>query len=395
MPSQFDPLAFLGPQRRASSDSGSLNFITENTATPAYQKATQFEQQDQSRETQLEADRLALAEKRLTQPTRLRKMEADTSQAEVGAKYAEPVAKAGLRQQNATAANTEMTGFYKSLDLLNNNDPEGAKEAARRSGQELPDAVVQDARLRSVITSVAKKAQDLYPERPRDQQAYIKGQMEEIQRRTTAGEPLDRIMPQQMPAGAPVPPEENRSAKNTFELLPGKGKDPTTGQPVEGMWSHNRETGERTFTAGESVSSRSGSGAKLPADVATSKWLVDNGIAPDETTAWNMVREGRANPTKLRTSIYNNALRSTFGNAKKAEEITTGAMKFIEGQQPKPGPRLQPQPSDPGAAPPGATYDRPEISQAREAIAKGADRRKVEERLKKMNVQFNSADLDL
>lgn len=55
----------------------------------------------------------------------------------------------------------------------------------------------------------------------------------------------------------------------------------------------------------------------------------------------------------------------------------------------------KPQPSTPGVAPSGVQYDNPRISEAREAIARGADRAKVEQRLKQMRVDFNSADLDL
>lgn len=120
------------------------------------------------------------------------------------------VAQAGtnLRKANADALNTEQTGFYKSLDLLNAGQTDAAKEVARRFGQEIPDSVVNDAELRSALTAAAKRAQEVYPNRPQDQQAYISGQVKRIQQLREAGQPvgnpIDNYTP---PEGAPVPQE--------------------------------------------------------------------------------------------------------------------------------------------------------------------------------------------
>lgn len=199
-------------------------------------------------------------------------------------------ARTGLRQATATALNTEMQAFHKSLDLLNAGQTDAAIEVARRAGQEIPQPVIDNAELRAGVTQAAKTAQQLYPNRPRDQQAYIQGFIENIQTNRSGMSANDPTAPYNV-AGAPTPPETS--------------VDPKT---------------------------------STPAEVATANWLIQNGVAPDAKTAWDMVRQSRSNPMQVRSQIYRTALQTTFGNAQKAQEITDQAMRYIEsGSVPAPG----------------------------------------------------------
>lgn len=210
-----------------------LRLIEANPATEAYQRGTQFAQQQKANDLQIEGRMLSNAENMAAAPHRLRTVEASAdvagvnaqyaapraaaglrsaeagaTTAEVNARYAEPNAAAGLRQKNAAALNAEMQGFYKSLDLLNAGDPASAAEVARMTGQALPPEVVQDAELRQAVTQIAARAQQLYPNRPADQQQFIQGQMHGLKERAEKGEQIfTPTTPYEMPQDAPQPPE--------------------------------------------------------------------------------------------------------------------------------------------------------------------------------------------
>ncbi len=222
----------------------------------------------------------------------------------VNADVGERSADARVRGANAGAVSAEMQGFYKSLDLLNAGQTEAAVEVASQYGQEIPQEVLNNGEVRAAVTRAAKHSQELYPNRPRDQQAFIQGFIKDMAERRAAGQPVNDPTAVYGVTGAPSVPEIS--------------------------------TTEQT---------------QKPADVAIAEWLVANKVAPNAQAAWEMVRQSRSNPMLMRTQIYNNALRSTFGNPEKAEEITTKAMQFI-------GQAGTAQPANP-AAPAPATPQQP------------------------------------
>jgi hypothetical protein len=291
----------------------SIDFIDENPAIAAYQKAQKFDQDQRSGELDIEGKQRTNNFNRAADPNRLRKLGAETTSAEgdaavntgtvdsriansaAGASLANTnastaaaeapfkidqtesgarTARAGadvasatvpvkieeegtrLRQQRATAVNTEMQGFYKSLDLLNSGDVEGAKAAAEAVGHPLPDVVVNDNRVRDVVTTAAKRAKELYPDRPANQQAYIEAQLGEVKQRIASGQPPDRYTSYTMPSGAPAPVESN--ATSSYEMLPATRANPQTGQPEQGYLHHDRKSGETEFVSGTTISSRNG-----------------------------------------------------------------------------------------------------------------------------------------
>jgi hypothetical protein len=199
-----------------------VQFITSNPAIDEFNRANQVAADQQAKDLNLQKAQVDTALTTAAAPTKLRTINAQadlaTTNAAKGAAelpYAGPLAAARVNQANAStraslaaAKNSEMQGFYKSLDLANSGDMEGAKAVAARTGQKIPDEVLNNANLRATITAVAKRAQELYPNRPANQQAYIKAQMDTLQLLVQSGQHPDAVMqPYVMPQGAPQPPD--------------------------------------------------------------------------------------------------------------------------------------------------------------------------------------------
>jgi hypothetical protein len=245
-----------------TSSKPTLPFISSNPAIEAFRAGEQAALQRELADLELAAapSRLRMinaqadtaeANARLAQGT----LQPRIAQAEVEARYAEPAAQARLRQQNAAALNAEMAGFYKSLDLLNAGRVEEAQMVARATGQQIPPEVVNNATLRGLITATAKRAQELYPDRPAAQQSYIDAQMQSLRRRREAGEPLDALLqPYTMPPGAP-PPQE--TTKGSYDLVYRQEIDPATGQTIVRASRFDKKTGEITPIEGEGAFLRS------------------------------------------------------------------------------------------------------------------------------------------
>lgn len=302
-------------------------------------------------------------------------------------------AQTGLRQANATALNSEMQSFYKSLELLNAGNTDAAKTVAEASGHPLPDVVINNAEVRQAVTAAAARAKELYPDRPKEQQAYIEARIKAIAEQRGQGQaPNEPTAAYTMPPGAPEPTEDN--SRGYFEWVEGKGVDPATGQTVAGTWKIDRYSGTEEFTPGQSVSSHAagrGGAGHDPANVATAKWLIDKGIAKTPEEAWTMVNTGKSNPQAMATQVYNAALRSTFGNSDKAKKIVQ-EWQTLNAQRPMapgapaaaPAPTAPARPAAPAAAAPAPSSD--PLARARDAIARGADRNAVIQRLQQAGI---------
>jgi hypothetical protein len=243
-----------------------LSFIDQNPATAAFRRGEEADRANRLRDLQTQGQIAANQEQAAGAPHRLRTMEAGADIAQVNAQYAEPRARAGLRSSNAAALNSEMQGFYKSLELLNAGDTASAMEIARRTGQQIPREVIENAEVRAAVTQAAQHAMQTYPNRPRDQQAYIQSYLEGLAERQQQGGPAHDPRALYQVPGAPEVPE----------IGAGTQRNP-------------------------------------PADVAMAEWLIQYGVAASPQEAWDLVRRARTNPDAIRAQIFGRALTPEMG----------------------------------------------------------------------------------
>jgi hypothetical protein len=247
-----------------------------------------------------------------TVDTRIRQGAASSRLAEVNADVADrtadakvETAQAGARSASARAAQAEMDGFFKSLELLNAGDVASAQEVARMTGQQIPQQVIDDAQLRREITEAANYAKTAYPNRPKDAQAYMQGYLKQRLARHAEGQTQYDPTAVYTVEGAPQPPEISSTAQQ-----------------------------------------------HQAAELQVAQWLINNKVAANAQEAWDMVRRSKANPQTIYAQVYNNALRSTFGDQKKAKQIADEFMMQMNAGVPGTQPA---RPAAPAAAPvPGA-----------------------------------------
>jgi hypothetical protein len=277
---------------------GTINFITTNPSTAAYDEGIAAAQKSHLDDLAIGAKMLDNAENLAAAPSRLRKVRADTDravadaavatgtvdpriaqaqsaaslagtnayvagqtapykidEAAFGARTARagadvavetaPVkvetARTGLRTAKAHALTAEMDGFYKSLDLANSGRVDEAKAVAQATGQQIPDVVFQNAEVRAAISAAAQRAKEAYPNRPRDQQTFIQGYIQDMAQRRQGGQAANApAAPYQVP-GAPEPPED--TTKSSYEIVHRQETD-ANGQPVVRSYTFNKTTGE-------------------------------------------------------------------------------------------------------------------------------------------------------
>lgn len=236
--------------------------------------------------------------------SRLAGVNADVGERTADAKV--QTAQAGARSASANAIKAEMEGFYKSLEFLNAGDEASAQYVAQQYGSQIPPQVVQDAGLRKEITDAANYAKTTYPNRPKDQQLYIQGFIK------------TRLA-------------QKASAQSQGEQA---GYDPTAVYNVP-----NAPTPPEIATTSQQ---------HAPADIQTAQWLVANGVANNAAEAWALVKQARANPQTIYASVFNNAVRASFGDTAKAKKTADDFMKFLG--QVSTTPAAAPAPAAPGAA---------------------------------------------
>lgn len=219
--------------------------------------------------------------------------EARATEEEASAGVAKPKAEAGLRQVRATATNTEMEPFYKAVGMLEKGDVDAARETARRAGQEIPGDILSQADLRTAVVTAAKNAQQIYPNRPKLQQDYIQKYVDETRKRVASGGSADEPLAPYTVPNAPPAPEETQVVRDRWQAFPSERVNPATGQPEKGYIKFNSADGEAEFVPGTQITGKAGgAGTQDPAAVRTAKWLVDNKIAPDLNTGYQMARAG-------------------------------------------------------------------------------------------------------
>jgi hypothetical protein len=97
-------------------------------------------------------------------------------------------------------------------------------------------------------------------------------------------------------------------------------------------------------------------GAK-PAEVSTAEWLIQQHVAPDAQTAWQMVRSARADPEKSRAGIYKAWMDALTKGAmgapdpvelqKQAQDATDKTLKYLD-EEPAAGAGATPSSAKPG-----------------------------------------------
>ena len=225
-----------------------LDFIDSNPATDAFQKGQILHQQEMAREIAAEGQMLQNVETRAAAPSRLRTVNANANTAEtnayvqgqtadskitsekanasknvadasvatqtVGTRVAQEGAR--LRSANAAAVTAEMQGFHESLKLLNAGQTEAALEVARRTGQTIPQEVINNSEVRLAVTRAAKLAEENYPNRPKDQQSFMTGFLKDMADRKANGEPInDPRTPYQVQGIQPARARDQRQAEHT------------------------------------------------------------------------------------------------------------------------------------------------------------------------------------
>lgn len=157
-------------------------------------------------------------------------------------------AEAGLRQQQATANTANLAQFYKVVDLLQAGNIDAARQLAEMGGQKLPPGMFENAQMRSTLALVAARAKEMYPNRPADQEKFIKAFLQNIQQAKEQGAPTDQ--PQQVydVPGAPQP-QESTGAHN-FDIY-NRSETGPDGKPVVKSYSFDKRTGTSTPIEGE------------------------------------------------------------------------------------------------------------------------------------------------
>jgi hypothetical protein len=241
-----------------------------------------------------------------TEPARIETAQAGAQSATAGARTATSNANvseqtegtrveqagANLRSTEAATKRTEAQGLHDALDRLDKGDIDGAAAIMKQHGEELPQAMIDNADMRAALKTVTAEAIRIYPNRPKDQMAYLHGWLSHLKERMEQGQRAsDPTAPLNVP-GAPEPPVYSA---------------PNTQHP--------------------------------PADVATAEWLVSKGIAKNPNEAWEIVRHSRSNPQAMQAQIFSRALQATGGDAEAANKITND---FIKSLTPAPTPTPAP-----------------------------------------------------
>jgi hypothetical protein len=330
-----------------------INFITSNPATDEFRKAEEAARETASHGLKMrsglrqedEADQTwGDRRRRVTAETDLTVTRAGVAKAE--APYAAPMAATRLRQATAAATHAELQDWYKANELLEQGQHEAAQEVARRVGKPLPQAAISNAAVRQGIAAINKRAQELYPDRPRMQQTYITSQMQVANARIKDNKEDPAVVwgsmrhegVYAMPDGAPTPPDTKTTFANRFEALPKKRINPDTGKEEIGYVPFDRTNSEEgEFRPGEVLGKRGGGGAagggrlsvfqqkragwlevypgdekgaldfannkKTMSEPDIAKWAIaaaQRDIANDKTLQYNSVKRGEALKQKIR-----------------------------------------------------------------------------------------------
>lgn len=196
-----------------------VNYITEDPAIAEFNRANKVADEETQRDIANKSAAFNLQQSQAEGPLKLRAMTAAAQTAEAKAPYAGQEAAADLAAKRASTASTisgmnnaqarlHMEAFTKSMDALDQGDVEGAKRISQSVGDQLPDQVIQNSQMRAAIKAITAQAQQLYPNRPKDQMAYIHAHIGELASRAQSGQAIEpQTAPYRQAPGAPEIPE--------------------------------------------------------------------------------------------------------------------------------------------------------------------------------------------
>lgn len=165
----------------------------------------------------------------------------------------------GVRQAELNAANTELAQLKTQLDMIDAGRVDEAKLMASQTGRQIPQAVIDSAELRTTLKAVITEAEKRFPNRPRDQQAYIKAHMDTLA--AGSSNPSSPMTPYTSPPGAPTPEEDVTASNSHYEIVHRQETDPITGQVVIKSYKFDRKDGELTPITGNGSFDKPGGGA--------------------------------------------------------------------------------------------------------------------------------------
>jgi hypothetical protein len=206
-----------------------VDFITSNPAMDEFNRANKVAQDEQTADLTNQGKVLAnktaafkLQTDTAEAPTRLRQLNAQTSLSETQAKFAPAEARARIAEMNTRVATQHMEAFTRSLALLDAGDVEGAKRTAALVGDQIPDAIIQNSQMRAGVKNVTATAQQLYPNRPKDQMTYIHAHISALAENAQNQQPINpQTAPYSQVPGAPTPPEQGGIKQGETERIIG------------------------------------------------------------------------------------------------------------------------------------------------------------------------------
>ena len=146
---------------------------------------------------------------------------------------------------------------------------------------------------------------------PRTRNAGVEGDDEVLQ--TDIGDVVNQVQGYRAIRNVINQTGSSEYAAKMYSLLTGKEPERAKGINMNGFLV-DPETGEQMgdFRTPDQRSGRGGAGGSgnAPADVQTAEWMVASNIAPDRSTAWNMLTEANANPAKYVSDFVNQELKA-------------------------------------------------------------------------------------
>lgn len=193
------------------------------------------------------------------------------------------------RAGGARADSTEMMNFDKTLALIKAGDIDGARIYNERTGGKAPPELFANADVQKHMVDAWEKANEMYPDRPKERLSAMKGYLKHMSENASAGVPTTKADVYNIP-GAPEPPE-----------FAGKTNDHKS------------------------------------AEIQKVEWLIKNGVVKTPQEAWQLGHQTLQNPQSVYAQIYNNHVRTNGGDTVKAAKDTEDAVKLLRTLTPQPG----------------------------------------------------------
>jgi hypothetical protein len=170
------------------------------------------------------------------------------------------IAESGLRNRQLELSNqqTELNQLKTQLDMIDTGRVEEAKALAAAAGRQIPQAIIENAELRTTLKGVVAEAEKRFPNRPKDQQAFIKAHMDQLA--AGASNTSSPMTPYTSPPGAPEPPED--TTRSSYEIV-NRSETDENGKPVVRSYKFDKTTGQwdRVDDINGAVTRSTGSGA--------------------------------------------------------------------------------------------------------------------------------------